>query len=163
VKPQGCGCGSGAASLTVSVSWSTRLRLAEIRDALVDIGLKQILPFFCLFVGIGYLINFFVPTELIISLFSAEHVYSVPLAALIGLPLYVTTESAVPLIKAVMDSGASGGAMMAFMITGQATSAWVIAGLASFMKRRIMGLYIAYILVGGVVLGYLYDFVLKFW
>ena len=172
ILPQACGCATAQLVADVPptshrsceclpLRWAKSLRLGEIYEALVEIGFKQILPFFCLFVGIGYLINFFVPTEIIIGLFSAKNVYSVPLAALIGLPLYVTTESAVPLIKAVMDSGASGGAMMAFMITGQATSAWVIGGLATFMKSRVLGLYIAYVLIGGIVLGYLYDFALR--
>jgi uncharacterized membrane protein YraQ (UPF0718 family) len=94
------------------------------------------------------------------ALFSSENIFAVPLAAAIGLPLYVTTESAVPLIKALTDAGASGGATLAFMITGQATSAWVIAGLVTFMKRRAITLYLAFIIIGGVSLGYIYDFYL---
>lgn len=94
------------------------------------------------------------------ALFSNNNIYGVPLAAIIGLPLYVSGEAAIPLIKALMDGGASGGAMMAFMITGQATSAWVIAGITAFMKKRVIFLYITFILLGGILLGYLYDLIL---
>ena len=47
--------------------------------------------------------------------------------------------------------------MMAFMITGPATSAWVIAGITSFMKKRVVGLYVSYIFIGGIIIGYIYQ------
>lgn len=151
-----CGC-SGAITAGHSPSIFEKVKLRELAEAVVNIGLKQILLFFSIFVGVGYLIQSFVPTSLIMALFSPKSIFSVPLAALIGLPLYVSGESAIPLIKALMVGGAGGGAMLAFMITGEATSAWVIAGITAFMKRRVIGLYLAFILVGGILLGYLYD------
>ena len=134
-----------------------RIKLREIADALLNIGLKQILLFFAIFVGVGYLIQSFVPTSVIMALFRPESIFSVPLAALIGLPLYISGESAIPLISALMNGGAGGGAMLAFLITGAATSAWVIAGITAFMKRRVIGLYLAFIVTGGILMGYLYD------
>ena len=168
---QTCGCSStGTVSEKtnrgISKDTSTfsrlfkKIKLHEIAEALLNVGLKQILLYFSIFVGVGYLIQSFVPTSLIMALFSPESIFSVPLAALIGLPLYVSGESAIPLINALMVGGAGGGAMLAFMITGQATSAWVIAGITAFMKRRVIGLYLAFILVGGILLGYLYDLLL---
>ena len=134
-----------------------RLRLPELGEALLTIGLKQILLFFTIFVAVGYLINSFIPTDYIMALFSADNIYSVPLAAIIGLPLYISGESAIPLIQALMEGGAGGGALMAFLITGAGTSAWVIAGVSAFMKGRVIGLYVGFLLVGGILLGYLYD------
>jgi uncharacterized membrane protein YraQ (UPF0718 family) len=52
--------------------------------------------------------------------------------------------------------------MLAFIISGSATSAWVIAGLTTFMKKRALGLYVAYILLGSMLAGYLYDLILRF-
>lgn len=110
--------------------------------------------------AIGFLVNYFVPTAWIMALFSAKNVFAVPLAALIGLPLYVNGELALPLIKSLIDNGAGGGAMLAFLVTGPGTSAWVIAGISVFMKKRIIGLYVFYLLAGGILLGYLYDLLL---
>lgn len=106
------------------------------------------------------MINYFVPSSFILALFSCETVFAVPLAALIGLPLYIGGESAIPLVQSLMAGGVSGGAMLAFMITGSATSAWVIAGISAFLKKKVIGLYVSYILAGGIVLGYLYDLLL---
>ena len=164
-----CGCGSSN-TVTHKVSskdantisgFMKKIRIKEVGKALIDVGLKQILLYFCIFVGVGYLIQSFVPTSLIMSLFSGKSIFSVPLAALIGLPLYVSGDGAIPLIKTLMDGGAGAGAMMAFMITGPATSAWVIAGITAFMKRRVIGLYIGFVLVGGILIGYLYQLLIS--
>jgi uncharacterized membrane protein YraQ (UPF0718 family) len=139
-----------------------KLKLQEFGDAVVQIGLKQILLLFAVFVAVGYMINSFVPTEYIVKLFSADSIFSVPLAALIGLPLYVSGEGAIPLVQALMARGAGGGAMMAFMITGSGTSAWVIAGISAFMKNRVVSLYIGLMLGGGILIGYLYYLAVLF-
>lgn len=50
--------------------------------------------------------------------------------------------------------------MLAFQITGPGTSAGVLAGVATILKRRAIVYYVACLLVGAVVLGYLYDLLL---
>ncbi len=129
-----------------------KIKWWEIVKALMNIGVKKILLFYSIFVAIGFLINLFVPTSIIVALFSAKNFFAVPLAALIGLPIYVSTESSIPLIKTLMAGGASGGAMLAFMITGAGTSAWVVAGIATFLKKRIISLYVLFLLAGGILL-----------
>lgn len=134
-----------------------RYRLDEWMQVIVDLGLKQILPMFMLFAGIGYLVNRFIPTEWIQVLFGADRWYSIPLAAIIGLPMYVSGDGSIPLIRSLLDSGAGPGALMAFMITGPGTSAGVIAGIATILRRRAVALYIALILFGGMICGFLYS------
>lgn len=136
-----------------------KIKGQDLLKAFLNTGLKQILLYFSIFVAVGFVINSFIPSSVIVALFSPDSIFAVPLAAFIGLPLYVSGDAAIPLIKALMAGGAGGGAMLAFMITGPATSAWVIAGITAFLKKRAIGLYIAYILVGGILLGYLYDLV----
>lgn len=142
--------------------WLERARLRELVQGVVDLGLKQILPYFCLFIGVGYLVNAFVPASIVSALLGENSAYAVPLASLIGLPLYLTTASSIPVIQSLLQSGASEGAMLAFIISGSATSAWVIAGLATFMKKRALGLYVTYILLGSTLSGCLYDLILRF-
>jgi uncharacterized membrane protein YraQ (UPF0718 family) len=141
-------------------SFIKKYKLREVFDGIVELGLKRMVLFFAIFIAVGYLINNFVPTSIISALFGAREIYAVPLAAFIGLPLYITTESGVPIIQSMMASGASEGAMLAFIIAGSATSAWVIAGLSTFMKKRAIMLYVAYIFIGSVLSGYIYDLIL---
>jgi uncharacterized membrane protein YraQ (UPF0718 family) len=137
-----------------------RIKWQEIGRALINTGVKQILFYYSIFVAVGFLINHFVPASIIVTLFSAKNIFAVPLAALIGLPIYVNGESALPLIQTLMTNGAGGGAMLAFLITGPGTSAGVITGIAMIMKKRAILLYVTFLLVGGILLGYLYDFLL---
>ena len=138
---------------------SAKLKLKELFQSIFNIGIKQILFFFCIFIAVGFLINHFVPMRYISGILGSGNHLAVPISALVGLPLYVAGESAVPLIKSLMDGGASGGAMIAFLITGPATSAWVIVGIAVFMKKKIILLYIGFILAGGILSGYIYNLV----
>lgn len=155
-----CGATSKHHAADVFSRFLEKIKWPEIAEGLINLGLKQVIPNFALFVAIGFLVNYFVPTSMIMALFSAENVLAVPLAALIGLPLYVNGESALPLIKSLMTGGAGGGAMLAFLVTGPGTSAWVIAGISVFMRKRIISLYIFYLLAGGILLGYMYDLLL---
>jgi len=159
-----CSCTSGEAQVDLArkAAWTQKLKLREFAQNLFNIGVKQVLLYFSVFVAVGYLINTFVPVELVSALFGIQSAAAVPIAAAIGVPLYLTTHSALPIIQSLLQSGASEGAMLAFMITGSATSAWVIAGVTTFLKKRAVALYLLYIFVGAVLLGYLYDFVLLF-
>jgi len=160
-----CSCCSGTACTVEKQSISSqnfiaRYKIKEFLSICYKIGIKQVLLYFAVFVAIGYLINQYVPAELITRFLGKGNIFSVPLLAVVGLPLYVTGPSSLPIINVLMEGGASSGAMLAFMITGPGTSAGVIAGITMIMKKKAIALYIAYLLVGAIILGYLYDFLL---
>ena len=79
-----------------------KIKWQEIAESLINVGVKQILLFYSIFVAVGFLINHFVPTSTIVALFSAKNIFAVPLGALIGLPIYISGESSIPLIKTLM-------------------------------------------------------------
>lgn len=137
-----------------------KYKINELIKFIFNTGIKKILLYFSVFAAIGYLINKFVPASVIISLFGAGNIFSVPLAALIGVPLYVSDAGALPLLKTLMDSGAGGGAILAFMITGPGTSMGAIAGSLTIMKRKAVFFYVSILFLGAVILGYLYDLIL---
>jgi uncharacterized membrane protein YraQ (UPF0718 family) len=147
--------------LKAVTNWLKEIRWRAIGSAIINIGVKQILFYYTTFAAIGFLINYFVPTAIIMKLFNAENFFAVPIAALTGLPIYVNGESAIPLIKTFMASGASGGAMLSFLITGPGTSAGVITGIASIMKKRAIFLYVLFLLAGGISMGYIYNLLLS--
>ncbi|OQB23555.1 MAG: putative permease [Firmicutes bacterium ADurb.Bin182] len=139
----------------------TKYKIDRLLKAAFDTGVKKILPFFSLFAGVGYLINRFIPSEWITTLFGEGSIFAVPLAAAVGLPLYISTSSSLPLIDSLMQSGVSAGAMLAFMITGPGTSAGVLAGIATIMKKKALALYIALLLAGAILIGYAYELILS--
>lgn len=134
-----------------------RLKLAEFVAGFYRIGVRIILPYFCLFAFLSFFVERFVPNEWIVAAFGAKHFYSVPIAAVIGLPLYVGSAAALPLIQTLMKAGANPGSLLAFLITGPGTSIAVMAGLGIIIKRRAVVMYLLFILVGAIISGYAYD------
>jgi uncharacterized membrane protein YraQ (UPF0718 family) len=154
-------CAAAQPARTASFSGILKkLKLDELAETVFDLGIKKILPLFALFATVGYLINRFIPAEWISAVFGVQNAFAVPIAAVVGLPLYVSGSAAIPLMDSLLQAGVSPGAMLAFMITGPGTSAGVIAGIASILKRRAIAYYIACLMVGAIVLGYLYDAIL---
>lgn len=159
-----CSCSSRKAAgccITVKTqSFSEKYKLKKLYKAFFEVGFKKVLVYFSIFAAIGFMINKFVPAAMIMKYLGSDNRLAVPMLALIGLPLYVSGSSSVPVIDALMSGGASSGALLAFMITGPSTSAGVLAGIATIMKKRAIGLYIVYLFVFAIILGYLYDFLL---
>jgi len=119
---------------------------------------KRLLPMFFGFTFIGYLLNGLIPAAWITNLFGSGHAYSIPLAALLGLPFYINTEASLPLVRAMLDSGMSQGAALAFLITGAGTSLGALAGALTIARWRVIAIVIGTLLGGSVLLGFAYNF-----
>ncbi len=114
-----------------------------------------------MFVGfafIGYVLNGMIPEAWISTLFGPGKVYGVPLAATIGLPLYLSSEASLPLVRALLESGMSQGAVMAFLIAGSGTSIGAIAGALTIARWRVVGLVVAVLWVGAMAAGFAFNF-----
>jgi len=156
-----CSCSStpaGVPARSVSVSASAKpvvtpsIFMAEI----LDIS-KRLLPIFFGFTFIGYFLNALIPVEWITSLFGAGHAYSIPLAATLGLPFYINTEASLPLVRAMLDSGMSQGAALAFLITGAGTSIGAIGGALTIARWRVLAIVIGTLWAGSILIGFAYN------
>ncbi|ERI94665.1 putative permease [Clostridiales bacterium oral taxon 876 str. F0540] len=137
-----------------------RYRLDKLAREFINVGIKKILFYFIIFIAIGRIVELIIPQSLIMTLFSADKAYSIPLAATIGLPLYLNDSSALPLLKSLINSGAGQGVVLAFIITGKATGVPVIAGMSTFLKKRAMLFYIVSVYMGGILAGYIFQIIL---
>ncbi len=117
---------------------------------------RKLVPLFLVFAFVGYLLNDLVPAQWVSALFGRGHL-GVPLAATLGLPLYVNTEASLPMVRSFVDNGASAGAALACLITGAGTSVGAIAGALTIARWRVIGLVVATLWVGALVSGYAYD------
>jgi membrane protease YdiL (CAAX protease family) len=71
---------------------------------------RQLLVMFLGFAFIGYFLNGLIPASWVGAVFGGGNIYNVPLAATLGLPLYINSEASLPLIRALLDNGMSQGA-----------------------------------------------------
>ena len=79
------------------------------------------------------------------------------LAATLGLPLYVNSDASLPLVKSFLDSGASPGAALAFLVTGAGTSLGAVAGALTIARWRVLAIVVGTLWVGAIVSGYIFD------
>lgn len=121
---------------------------------------RQLLPIFLGFAFIGYFLNGLIPARWIEALFGGGSIYSVPLAATLGLPLYINTEGSLPLVRALLDHGMSQGAALAFMISGAGTSLGAVAGAFTIARWRVVALVVGILWIGAIFSGYLFNFLL---
>jgi hypothetical protein len=155
-----CSCSEGAAAVS---SASPEFHGARMRFAwqpyLAEVAATagRLLPMFLGFAAIGYLINDLIPSAWIAALFGSGHAYSVPLAATLGLPFYINSEASLPLVRGMLNSGMSAGAALAFLITGAGTSIGAVAGAMTIARWRVIGLVIATLWLGAILIGFAYD------
>ena len=118
---------------------------------------RRLLAYFVAFAALGYLLNDLIPAAWVTALFGRWRHYGVPLAATLGLPLYLNTEASLPLVRGLLDGGMSPGAALAFLITGAGTSVGAVAGTLAIARWRVVGLVIATLWAGAVACGLALD------
>jgi len=120
-------------------------------------GTRRLVMQLAIFVVVASAIKILIPTAWITSLFGKDQWYSIPLAALLGIPLYVNNASSVPVTQTLVEGGMSPGAALAFLLAGAGTSIPAMSGLLVLTRSRIVALYVILIFVGSVIFGSLYS------
>ena len=118
----------------------------------------QVLPY--LFIGIllGSFIYGFLPTEFIVQ-YAGENVwYAVPIAAVIGIPLYIRAEAVIPLSAALVKKGMALGSVMALIIGSAGASLTEVILLRAIFKHQMIIAFLAIILGMAITAGYLYGY-----
>lgn len=121
--------------------------------ALVD-NARRLALYFLGFAAIGYLIIELVPAEAITAALGGDSIWSVPLAALLGVPAYISTEGSLPMVASLMDGGMGVGPALAFLVTGAGTSLGAISGMLVIARARVVALVVGALFVGAIVLGW---------
>ncbi len=143
-------------SVSDPASPKRKIRIPDLAREVFRTG-SQLLAFFFAFAFVGYVINGLIPQEWVAAVFGGSHIYGVPLAATLGVPFYVNSEGSLPLVRALLDTGMSPGAAMAFLITGSGTSLGALAGALTIARWRVVGLVIGTLWVGAVISGFAYN------
>jgi uncharacterized membrane protein YraQ (UPF0718 family) len=108
------------------------------------------------------LITFYVPQEEIVSLLGNDSPLAVPLAALIGVPLYLNNFGALPIVAGLLEQGMQPGAAIAFLIAGPVTTIPAMTAVSGTVNKRIFALYVAIALFGAMIMGAFTNLLLGF-
>lgn len=122
---------------------------------------KKILPYVILGVGVGAIIHGFIPTNLVEQYLSAKSWWTVPLAVLLGAPLYANSVSVIPIMEAMVGKGAPLGTVLAFMTAIVTLSIPEALILKKVMRWQLLAIFFGITTIGIIIMGYLFNLILK--
>lgn len=108
-------------------------------------------------VGIGAAIHNWIPAAWIESLLGQANWWSVPLATLVGVPMYADIFGTLPIAEALVAKGVGLGTALAFMMAVTALSLPSLIMLKKVIKAPLLALFFTIVVVGIVLIGYLFN------
>lgn len=123
---------------------------------------KGVFIYMVIGVAIGAAIYGYLPEDLLAKVAGPENPFAVVVVALIGMPLYVRVESAIPIGLALMDKGASIGAVIALIISGAGIAIPELTMLASIFKKKIIIAFIVIVFISAVLSGLIFNMIIVY-
>jgi hypothetical protein len=142
----------------LEMSWKERIRYATNYTGGI---IKKVWPYIIIGVGLGAWIHGYVPTDFLATYAGADKWYAVPLAVLIGIPLYSNAAGIIPLVSALTEKGVALGTTLAFMMAVTALSLPEFMILKKVMKIKLILLFASVVGVGIIFTGYLFNWILQ--
>jgi uncharacterized protein len=138
-------------------SWDDRLRAGL--DAVRDI-VGKVWPYLLAGIAVGAGIHGWVPENFMASIMGKGAWWSVPLAVLIGVPMYSNAAGIIPVVHALLEKGAALGTVLAFMMAVIALSLPEIIILRKVLRPVLIGAFLGIVAVGIVLVGYLFNWLI---
>ena len=154
-----CGCGGPKPDARPNWRfWTEAQRRVKFREEFVSNGLF-LLKWLALAYVLESLLVHYVPADVIAGLVGGEGVLPIATAALVGMPAYLNSYVAPPLLAGLMEQGMSAGAAMAFMVAGAVSSVPAMAAVWSLVKPKVFAAYLGLGVSGAVLSGILFQLI----
>ncbi len=138
-------------------TWPWRLRYGK--NAMAEI-VGKVWPYLLLGIAVGAGIHGYVPEGFMAHIMGKGAWWSVPVAVLIGIPMYANAASIVPVIHALLEKGAALGTALAFMMSVIALSLPEMVILRKVLKPALIAVFIGVVGFGILLVGYLFNLVI---
>jgi hypothetical protein len=155
-------CGSDCSSTRSETESSCSLTPPSFRRRLLQetwTATSMVVKFMALAFFLEALIILYIPEAWITALLGSENGGAIVTAALIGIPVYSSNLTALPLVSGLLVQGMNPGAALAFLIAGPVTTLPAMAAVWGLTTRRVFALYVSLSLLGAVSLGYLHSLI----
>jgi len=131
-------------------------RLRYARQQVTDI-IQRVWLYILIGVGIGAAIHNWIPAELISALIGQNNWWSVPLATLVGVPMYADIFGTLPIAEALVAKGVGLGTVLAFMMAVTALSLPSLIMLKKVVKAPLLALFFTIVVAGIMLIGFLFN------
>jgi len=134
-------------------------RLQYAKENTTDI-VKRVWLFILIAIGIGGFIHGYVPQDFLVQYAGPQNPFAVPVAVLLGVPLYSNAAGIIPIVYALMEKGLSMGTVLAFMMAVTALSLPEIIILRKVLKIPLLGVFVGIMTATIIAVGYLFNAIL---
>ena len=148
---------TGARAEDEALGWPARIRLGL--DAVKDI-VGRVWLYVLIGIGVGAGIHGYVPENFMAAIMGKAAWWSVPLAVLIGVPMYSNAAGIIPIVQALLGKGAALGTVLAFMMAVIALSLPEAIILRKVLKPRLIATFFGVVALGILLVGYLFNFIM---
>ncbi len=139
------------------MGWEERIRFSWTSTREI---VGKVWPFVLLGIAVGAGIHGYVPENFMASIMGREVWWSVPLAVLIGVPLYSNAAGMIPLVQALLSKGAALGTALAFMMAVIGLSLPETIILRRVLRLRLLIIFLSVVSAGIILVGYLFNLVI---
>ncbi len=153
IAPETKGCASSCGAKAKPINKWLRIWNSTWAD------FKKVVPYLIGGIALGSMIYGFMPTEFVASVASENNPFAIPVAAVIGIPLYIRAEAVIPLSAALAAKGMGLGAVMALIIGSAGASLTEVILLKSIFKNKMIAAFLFVILSMAIGAGFLYQFI----
>lgn len=120
----------------------------------------KVWPYILAGIAIGAGIHGWVPEDFMASFMGKDAWWSVPLAVLIGVPMYTNAAGVIPIVQALLAKGAALGTVLAFMMSVIALSLPEMVILRKVLKVRLIATFVGVVATGILIVGFVFNAVL---
>ena len=120
----------------------------------------KVWPYILVGIAIGAGIHGWVPQDFMASFMGKDAWWSVPLAVLIGVPMYTNAAGVIPIVQALLVKGAALGTVLAFMMSVIALSLPEMIILRKVLKVRLIATFVGVVATGILIVGFMFNAVL---
>ena len=155
----GCGCNGGRTAWeNLSGTFWAKQRQAISITAKNSGGLfRHVLPYLFLGAALGAFIPEVIPEGLLESFIGADSFWAIPLAAVIGIPMYIRTETMIPVASILMAKGVAPGVVIALILGGAGASLPEISLLSSMFTKKMIAAFLASVFTVAIVTGCVFN------
>ncbi|MBS5129482.1 MAG: permease [Lachnospiraceae bacterium] len=146
-----------AASMDAELPELTVKDRLEYAKEQVKSTIRKVAPYIFAGVAIGAMIHNLIPEAWIEQILGGRHFYSVPLAVLVGIPMYADIFGTIPIAESLLIKGAGLGTILAFMMAVTTLSLPSLVMLSKAVKRKLLLIFTGIVTVGIILVGYLFN------
>ena len=144
-----------------SPNLTTKDRLVFAKEQMID-TFKKVFPYILVGVGIGAAIHNWIPEEWVVKALGTGNPLAVPLATIIGIPMYADIFGTIPIAEALLSKGAQLGVVLSFMMGVTTLSLPSLIMLRKAVKPKLLALFIGVCAVGIIIVGYFFNAIQPF-